>query len=119
MVTRRQMVATAITCWLATVVAFALHLENPWWAGISAWIIGNTDRSALLKKGVLRLVGTILGCVIGLQLTGFLVGEAVGQILVLFLLGFAMNYMKSSSNFGYAWVVGSVATLLLVSASIM
>jgi uncharacterized membrane protein YccC len=119
MVTRRQMVATAITCWLATVVAFALHLENPWWAGISAWIIGNTDRSALLKKGVLRLVGTILGCVIGLQLTGFLVGEAVGQILVLFLLGFAMNYMKSSSNFGYAWVVGSVATLLLVGASIM
>jgi uncharacterized membrane protein YccC len=119
MVTRRQMVATAITCWLATVVAFALHLENPWWAGISAWIIGNTDRSALLKKGVLRLVGTILGCVIGLQLSGFLVGEAVGQILVLFLLGFAMNYMKSSSNFGYAWVVGSVAILLLVSASIM
>jgi uncharacterized membrane protein YccC len=118
MVTRQQMVATAITCWLATVAAFALHLENPWWAAISAWIIGNTDRSALLQKGILRIFGTILGCIIGLQLTGFLVGEAVGQILVLFLLGFVMNYLKSVGAFGYAWEVGSVATLLLVSASI-
>ena len=118
MVARQQMVATAISCWLATVAAFALHLENPWWAAISAWIIGNIDRSALLQKGILRIFGTILGCVIGLQLTGFLVGEAVGQILVLFLLGFVMNYMKSAGAFGYAWVVGSVATLLLVSASI-
>jgi uncharacterized membrane protein YccC len=118
MVTRQQMVAAAITCWLAAVAAFALHLENPWWAAISAWIIANTDRSAALQKGILRIFGTILGCVIGLQLTGFLVGEAVGQILVLFLLGFVMNYMKSAGAFGYAWVVGSVATLLLVSASI-
>ena len=76
MVTRQQMVATAISCWLATVAAFALHLENSWWAAISAWIIGNIDRSALLQKGILRIFGTILGCVIGLQLTGFLVGEA-------------------------------------------
>src|SRR5262245_56668170 len=118
MVTRQQMVATAISCWLAAVAAFALHLENPWWAAISAWIIGNPDRSALLQKGILRIFGTILGCVIGLQVTGFFVGEAVGQILILFLLGFVMNYMKSVGAFGYAWVVGSVATLLLVSASI-
>ena len=112
------MVVTAITCWLATLAAFALHLENPWWAAISAWVISSNDRSALLQKGILRIFGTILGCVIGLQLTGFLVGEAAGQILVLFLLGFVMNYMKSARAFGYAWVVGSVATLLLVSASI-
>ena len=119
MVTRQQMVATAISCWLALVAAFALHLENPWWAGISAWVIASTDRSALVRKGTLRIFGTILGCVIGSQLTGFLIGEAVGQIFVLFLLGFATNYMRSAGIFGYAWVTGSVAMLLLVSGSIV
>jgi uncharacterized membrane protein YccC len=119
MVTRQQMVVTAITCWLATLAAFALHLENPWWAAISAWVISSNDRSALLQKGVLRIFGTILGCVIGLQLTGFLAGDAVGQILLLFLLGFAANYMRSAGTFGYAWVMGSVAMLLLVSGSLV
>ena len=33
----RHGIITAVSCWLATLAAFAMHLDNPWWATMTAW----------------------------------------------------------------------------------
>jgi uncharacterized membrane protein YccC len=116
-VANSQKLVTALSCWLAAVVAFGLHLQNPWWAAISAWVIGNADRTALAQKGVLRIFGTILGCLLGYFAAIALEPSPIGQLLALFLIGFIANYFRTSSQYGYAWVIGSVSALLLLATS--
>jgi uncharacterized membrane protein YccC len=57
-----QGVITALACWLAAIFAFALHLNSPWWASISAWVIANPERQELLGKAANRIFGTVVGC---------------------------------------------------------
>jgi uncharacterized membrane protein YccC len=112
-----QKLVTALTCWLATVAALNLHLQNPWWAAISAWVLASADRTALAQKAVLRIFGTVLGCLLGCVLAIELEPSPIGQLLALFLIGFVANYFHSISKYAYAWVVGSVSALLLLATS--
>jgi len=114
----RQSLITGVSCWLATVAAFALHLDNPWWAAISAWVISSPDKSAFWQKGIMRILGTIAGCVMGYELAAQLEGRPVGQAISFFLLGFGAAYMRFRSKFGYAWFIGILAAVLLMSLSL-
>src|SRR5258708_1688155 len=114
----RQSLITGVSCWLATTAAFALHLDNPWWAAISAWVISNPDKSAFWQKGVMLILGTIAGCVLGYELAAQLEGRPVAQAISFFLLGFGAAYLRFRSKFGYAWFIGILAALLLMSLSL-
>jgi uncharacterized membrane protein YccC len=114
----RQSLITGVSCWLATMAAFALHLDNPWWAAISAWVISSPDKSAFWQKGIMRILGTIAGCVLGYALAAELEGRPVAQAISFFLLGFGAAYLRFRSKFGYAWFIGILAALLLMSLSL-
>jgi uncharacterized membrane protein YccC len=114
----RQSLITGVSCWLATMAAFALHLDNPWWAAISAWVISSPDKSAFWQKGIMRILGTIAGCVLGYELSALLEGRPVAQAISFFLLGFGAAYLRFRSKFGYAWFIGILAALLLMSLSL-
>ncbi len=35
---------TALACWVAAVLAFALHLDNPWWASVAgSWPLSSSS----------------------------------------------------------------------------
>ena len=114
----RTSLITAITCWVATFAALSLHLDNPWWATISAWVIANPDRDAFWQKGVLRICGTLAGCALGYELAILFLGRPILQATCFFLLGFCSSYMRFRSQFGYAWTLGGIAALLLMSVSL-
>jgi uncharacterized membrane protein YccC len=114
----RQSLITGVSCWLATMGAFALHLDNPWWAAISAWVISNPDKSEFWQKGIMRILGTIAGCVLGYELAAQLEGRPVAQAISFFLLGSGAAYMRFRSKFGYAWFIGILAAVLLMSLSL-
>ncbi len=56
---------SALATTLAVLVALALHLDNPWWAGISGVVLVQTDRAATLARSVDRIIGTMIGAAIG------------------------------------------------------
>ena len=64
-----------------------MHLDDPWWAAISAWVIANPDKSSLWQKGVLRIIGTIAGCILGYELSTQLEGKPIAQAICFFFLG--------------------------------
>src|SRR5438094_6168929 len=55
---------------LALFVAFWLELDNPYWAGTSAAIVCQPQLGASLRKGWLRMIGTIIGAAMIVVLTG-------------------------------------------------
>jgi uncharacterized membrane protein YccC len=54
---------------LALYVAFALELDNPYWAGTSAALVCQPRLGASLRKGWYRLIGTLVGAVFIVALT--------------------------------------------------
>jgi len=82
---------------LALYLAFWLQLDNPFWAGASAAAVCQPTLGASLRKGWYRMLGTVLGAVVIVGITGCLV-----QNRTLFLLAMAL----------WGGVCAAVSTLL-------
>jgi hypothetical protein len=109
---------TALACWLAAVLAFALHLDDPWWAVISAWIVANPERHALLEKAANRILGTVIGCVAGYWVALWALGRPVLQTAAMFVLAAVGVYGRFRSAQSYAWIIGAVGGLSILSTSL-
>jgi uncharacterized membrane protein YccC len=55
---------------LALYIAFWLQLDNPFWAGTSAAIVCQPQLGASLRKGWFRMMGTLIGAVMSVALSG-------------------------------------------------
>ncbi|GEK67899.1 FUSC family protein [Paracoccus denitrificans] len=54
---------------IAMVVATGLGLQNPWWAAMATWMIGQPPRGLLLERSVAQFAGTLLGAAAGVAIT--------------------------------------------------
>lgn len=113
----RQGLVTGVACLIATLTAIAAGLEQPFWATITAFIVSNIDTSALVTKGILRVAGTAVGCVIGYIAAVSMEGLPFAQAAVLFLASGIGTYGRFRSRFGYAWILGAASVMLLVTSS--
>lgn len=109
---------TALSCWLASVLAFSLHLDNPWWAAISAWVIANPERHALLEKAANRILGTIIGCVAGYWITLWVESRPLLQTAAMFGVAAVGIYGRFRSAHSYAWIIGAVGGLSILAMSL-
>lgn len=113
-----QGAVTASACWLAAILAFAAHLENPWWAAISAWVVASPVRQALLTKAADRIVGTILGCSTGYWLTLWGEGRPALQTAILFMVAAVGTYARFRSKHSYAWIIGAASAMMILSTGL-
>ncbi len=59
---------TALACWAAVVLAWAMGLEHPQWSGMSVWAASQPLRGQLLEKSFFRFAGTVSGTLVGVLL---------------------------------------------------
>jgi hypothetical protein len=52
---------------LAILAALAMHSDNPWWAGLSAFMVTRASPAVTLSRGLMRIVGSVVGAAIGVQ----------------------------------------------------
>jgi uncharacterized membrane protein YccC len=55
----------ALAALLAIIVAMAINLDNPYWAGITAFGMLQKDVTATLSRSFDRVLGTVAGAVLG------------------------------------------------------
>jgi uncharacterized membrane protein YccC len=104
---------SAIATTVAVLVALALHLDNPFWAGISGVVLVQTDRAATLARSVDRIIGTIIGAAVGY----FGAGLAEDHLAFLMLAGgftaFAL-YGQERAEHGYAVLLSGITVVLIL-----
>lgn len=105
---------TASSVCLATVAAVALHMDNPWWAAISVWMVANPDVQALWLKGMMRIAGTLLGCAVGYVAAIAAIDNIGLQAALLFLFGYLMTLLRFTTGYSYAWLFFMLIPALLV-----
>src|SRR5580658_7071616 len=80
-------VATGIAVGLAVVAALALRLNQPYWAGISAFVCSQRTQAMLLDKALNRIIGTALGAGVALLVYGLVATDTATMLLLLFVAG--------------------------------
>jgi uncharacterized membrane protein YccC len=102
---------------LAVLAALALHSDEPWWAGITAFQVTRASPSLAVSRAVMRLAGSIIGALVGLVVLRLFVYQSAPFLLCLFLVGCAGLFGFNTSRFGYAWLIGAVTACLVILMS--
>jgi len=109
---------TGIGVGLAVVLALALRLDQPYWAGISAFVCSQPTRAMLLNKALNRMLGTALGAGAALLMYRFVAFDTAGMLLLLFTAGTLAVLGNLVSAHPYAWLLGGITTVIVVLGAI-
>jgi uncharacterized membrane protein YccC len=99
---------------LAVLVALAVHSDDPWWAGISAFMVTRASLSVALSRGLMRVAGSAVGAVIGMIVLRLFVYQPVPFCLSLFVVACVGFFGFAISRFSYAWLIGAVTANLVM-----
>ena len=99
---------------LAAFVALILHSDEPWWAGISAWMMSGISLADALPKAIMRIVGSIVGATIAVIVLGLFVYDPLPFCLCLFIIAWVGLFCFAKSRHGYAWMIGAITSNLVM-----
>lgn len=110
----RLCLVAAIVVPLATTMALWLEVESVWWAAISGYMTIMASGAASIRKGLLRLAGTIGGAAAGFIMARWLPYDHFA--LSLFLAGATMLGVVAMqvSPHGLAWLFGTITSILVL-----
>ena len=105
---------------LSVIIAQAMHLDNPWWAGISGFMACQASRPGSFRRGGLRIAGTVARAVFGFFLTPWLAYDHVAGSLFVFAFAMLGSLGVLVSPHGYAWlffgITANLVTLMALEA---
>jgi uncharacterized membrane protein YccC len=77
--------STAVRLTLASVLAMSIAtaggIDNPWWAAMAVWMIGQPPRGLLIERSVAQLLGTLAGAAAGTLLMRWGSGSPTATLL--------------------------------------
>lgn len=101
----------------AVLLALALGLDDPWWAGITAVAVLQSEARATLVRSVERMLGTIAGAVIGFLLVPTLDSHLLFFLACAGVVGFTI-YAQERTSRSYTVMLGGVTSLLILFGSL-
>ncbi|MBV9687228.1 MAG: FUSC family protein [Alphaproteobacteria bacterium] len=104
----------ALSVTLAVLAALAVHSDNPWWAGISAFMVTRASLAVALSRGVMRVAGSVAGAAIGVIILRLFVYQPLPFCLCLFVIACVGFFGFASSRFSYGWLMGAVTANLIM-----
>jgi uncharacterized membrane protein YccC len=110
----RQGIVAAGAVVLALLAALFLEVESPWWAAISAFMSMMTTGAGSVRRGLLRMTGTIAGAVAGFVMARWLPYDHFA--LCLFLGGMTMLGVIAMqvSPHGLAWLFLAITSIMVL-----
>lgn len=111
----RAALRTACATLIAVLLSFALHLESPYWSGMSVVIVANLYTGTIIDKAMMRIIGTIAGAILGFFIAGMVANSFFLYILSCFLVITISVYHYNLSKYGYAYLLGALAAFIVIS----
>ena len=114
----RQGLVAACSVVLATTLALLFQLESPWWAAISGFMSLMATGAGSLRRGMMRMTGTIAGALLAFVMGRWLLYDQFA--LYLFLAGVTMLGVVAMqvSPHGLSWLFLSITSSLVLLMSL-
>ncbi|QUS54705.1 FUSC family protein [Pseudovibrio brasiliensis] len=111
---------TSLMVTLASIIALIVDADDPWWAAMSAMTVANADWTNVWRKGMQRVIGTIIGGFSGYWIAVIVKNYEIFQMLAVGgLAAFAIYKRMASPNYAYAWLMGTVTAMLAIYISLI
>lgn len=114
-------VHTAIRATLATLLALILalwlHLDNPWWAAITGFVIGQSHATTTFVRSFDRAIGTLTGAVAGYMGAALISHHFMFELACAVVTAFSI-YGVERAEHGYAYLLGGVTAVLVMFGSL-
>lgn len=114
----RMGTVAAVSVVLTTVVALAMQLDAPWWAAISGYMSLMSTGAASVRRGALRLSGTIAGAMLGFIMARWLPYDQVALCLFLGCATMVGVIAVQVSPHGLAWLFMAITSSLVLLMSL-
>ncbi|HHF7349917.1 TPA: FUSC family protein [Legionella feeleii] len=111
----RAALRTAIATVVAVLIAFMLHLDKPYWAGMTVVILANLYTGSIIDKAILRILGTVFGVWLGFFFAGFVANSLFLYLLMNFMLVAIGVYYYNFSSHAYAYLLGAIGAFLVIA----
>ena len=102
---------------LAILVAMAINLDNPYWAGITAFGMLQQDVAATLSRSVDRVLGTITGAALGYVAAATVSDHIIFSAICVMVVSFTL-YAQARVDHSYAMLLVGVTCLLVMFGSL-
>lgn len=102
---------SALASVLAIFIAFHLGIEDPFWSGISAFVVMQAQIGASLHRAVSRIIGTLACAVLSVVIAGTIQNGFLFLICLFAVIAFLLYESVLSDN-PYIWIIGA-ATLVM------
>ena len=115
--TRQGLVAAASVS-LSIVVALLLELNSPWWVAISGFMSLMATGAGSVRRGLLRVTGTIAGAALGFVMARWLPYDQVALCLFLAVTTMLGVIAMQVSPHGLAWLFMAITTSMVLLMSL-
>src|SRR5215470_7474243 len=109
-----EALGAALSVALAVLAALFLHSDEPWWAGICAWMVTRSTLTVALSRGVMRIAGSIAGATLAVIALGLFAYDPLPFCLSLFAIAWLGLYGFAKSPHGYAWLIAAITGNLVM-----
>lgn len=110
----RHALTSSLSVGCALTLAFWLHLDAPYWAGITAYVCVQANQPASVRRVLHRVLGTICGAVIALTLFSATAYNHAATMLLLFSAGTIGILGSLLSEYSYAWLLGGITAIMVI-----
>lgn len=111
----RAALRTAIATLAAVLIAFSLHLDKPYWSGMTVVILANLYTGTIIDKALMRIIGTVIGAWFGFFLAGFIANSLLLYLLANFLLVSIAVYYYNFSRYAYAYLLAALGAFIVIA----
>ncbi len=113
----KNAIKIALAFALVYVIALKVNWLSPSWAGWSVVAIAASSAGQSIQKGLLRILGTLLGCVVGIAIISISPQNRWGFMLLASAWLFVSSYMMySDKKHSYFWFVAGYVCLVITAA---
>lgn len=106
---------TALATLTAIFLAFALHLDKPYWAGMTVVMVANLYTGSIIDKAIMRVLGTIVGAWFGFFIAKFIVNSFFLYFLINFFLVAVAVYYYNFSKYAYAYLLAALGGFIVIA----
>jgi uncharacterized membrane protein YccC len=114
----RQGLVAACSVVLATVLALALEVESPWWAAISGFMSLMSTGAGSLRRGLLRMIGTVAGALLGFVMARWLPYDHFALYLFLAAVTMLGVVAMQVSPHGLVWLFLTITSSMVLLMSL-
>ena len=114
----RQGIVAACSVMLATTLALVLQVESPWWAAISGFMSLMATGAGSVRRGILRMTGTIAGAVLGFVMARWLPYDHFALYLFLAATTMLGVIAMQVSPHGLAWLFLTITSSMVLLYSL-